>query len=42
MAAETDLGRLLLQAHRVLGYSPRVPIREGLGRFVAWYRQRSK
>ncbi|HEV8630326.1 MAG TPA: GDP-mannose 4,6-dehydratase [Thermoanaerobaculia bacterium] len=27
------------KAQRLLGYSPRVPIREGLQRFVAWYRQ---
>jgi UDP-glucuronate 4-epimerase len=26
------------KAHRLLGYSPKVPIREGLKRFVAWYR----
>ena len=26
------------KARRVLGYSPRVPIREGLKRFVSWYR----
>ncbi len=26
------------KAARVLGYSPKVPIREGLRRFVAWYR----
>jgi len=30
-----DVGK----AGRLLGYSPRVPIREGLKRFVAWYRQ---
>jgi UDP-glucuronate 4-epimerase len=30
-----DVGK----AHRLLGYSPRVPIREGIRRFVAWYRQ---
>jgi len=30
-----DVGK----AHRLLGYSPRVPIREGIGRFVAWYKQ---
>jgi len=30
-----DVGK----ARRLLGYSPRVPIREGLKRFVAWYRQ---
>jgi UDP-glucuronate 4-epimerase len=29
-----DVGK----AQRLLGYSPRVPIREGLRRFVAWYR----
>ncbi len=27
------------KAERMLGYAPRVPIREGLGRFVAWYRE---
>jgi UDP-glucuronate 4-epimerase len=27
------------RAHHLLGYSPRVPIREGLKRFVAWYRR---
>lgn len=27
------------KAGRVLGYSPRVPIRQGLQRFVDWYRQ---
>ncbi|HVT57665.1 MAG TPA: NAD-dependent epimerase/dehydratase family protein [Thermoanaerobaculia bacterium] len=27
------------KAARLLGYSPKVPIREGLRRFVAWYRQ---
>ncbi len=27
------------KAGRVLGYSPKVPIREGLRRFVAWYRE---
>ena len=26
------------KAARILGYSPKVPIREGLRRFVAWYR----
>jgi UDP-glucuronate 4-epimerase len=26
------------KAERLLGYAPRVPIREGLRRFVAWYR----
>lgn len=30
-----DVGK----AGRLLGYSPKVPIREGLRRFVAWYRQ---
>jgi UDP-glucuronate 4-epimerase len=25
------------KAHQLLGYSPKVPIREGLKRFVAWY-----
>jgi UDP-glucuronate 4-epimerase len=29
-----DVGK----AHRMLGYSPKVPIREGLRRFVRWYR----
>ncbi|HYG61275.1 MAG TPA: GDP-mannose 4,6-dehydratase [Thermoanaerobaculia bacterium] len=28
------------KAERLLGYSPKVPIREGLRRFVAWYRER--
>ena len=28
------------KAARLLGYAPRVPIREGLRRFVAWYRER--
>ncbi len=27
------------KAERLLGYSPKVPIREGLRRFVAWYRR---
>ncbi|QQR72063.1 MAG: GDP-mannose 4,6-dehydratase [Holophagales bacterium] len=27
------------KAKRLLGYSPRVPIREGLRRYVAWYRE---
>jgi UDP-glucuronate 4-epimerase len=27
------------KAERLLGYSPKVPIREGLRRFVAWYRE---
>ncbi|HUO86943.1 MAG TPA: GDP-mannose 4,6-dehydratase [Thermoanaerobaculia bacterium] len=27
------------KAGRLLGYAPKVPIREGLRRFVAWYRQ---
>jgi len=31
-----DVGK----AGRQLGYSPKVPIREGLRRFVAWYRER--
>jgi len=31
-----DVGK----AGRLLGYSPKVPIREGLRRFVAWYRER--
>jgi UDP-glucuronate 4-epimerase len=29
------------KAAEVLGYSPKVPIREGLRRFVAWYRQKA-
>jgi len=29
------------KAARMLGYSPKVPIREGLKRFVAWYRDNS-
>jgi UDP-glucuronate 4-epimerase len=29
------------KAGRLLGYRPRVPIREGLARYVAWYRQRT-
>ncbi|HEX2252046.1 MAG TPA: GDP-mannose 4,6-dehydratase [Thermoanaerobaculia bacterium] len=29
------------KAARMLGYAPKVPIREGLRRFVAWYRQRA-
>ncbi len=32
-----DVGK----AGRLLGYSPKVPIREGLRRFVSWYRERS-
>lgn len=28
------------KASRLLGYSPKVPIREGLRRFVAWYQER--
>jgi UDP-glucuronate 4-epimerase len=28
------------KATRLLGYSPKVPIREGLRRFVSWYRER--
>ena len=32
-----DVGK----AERLLGYSPKVPIREGLRRFVAWYREQS-
>ena len=28
------------KAERLLGYSPKVPIREGLQRYVAWYRSR--
>jgi len=27
------------KAERLLGYSPKVPIRDGLARFVAWYRE---
>jgi UDP-glucuronate 4-epimerase len=30
-----DVGK----ARRLLGYSPRVPIREGIARFVSWYKQ---
>ncbi|MDH3525105.1 MAG: UDP-glucose 4-epimerase, partial [Acidobacteriota bacterium] len=26
------------KARRLIGYEPRVPIREGLARFVEWYR----
>ncbi|HKI85997.1 MAG TPA: GDP-mannose 4,6-dehydratase [Thermoanaerobaculia bacterium] len=29
------------KAHRLLGYEPKVPIEEGLRRFVAWYRERN-
>jgi len=29
------------RAHRLLGYEPRVPIQEGLRRFVAWYRDQN-
>ncbi len=29
------------KAGRLLGYSPKVPIREGLRRFVAWYREKN-
>ncbi len=29
------------KARRLLGYSPKVPIREGIQRFVAWYRQQT-
>jgi UDP-glucuronate 4-epimerase len=29
------------KAERLLGYSPKVPIREGLRRFVSWYRERN-
>jgi UDP-glucuronate 4-epimerase len=32
-----DVGK----AHRLLGYSPRVPIRQGIERFVAWYREQT-
>jgi len=28
------------KARRMLGYEPKVPIREGLARYVAWYRER--
>ena len=27
------------KANRVLGYAPKVPIREGLRRFVSWYKE---
>jgi UDP-glucuronate 4-epimerase len=30
------------KAARILGYSPKVPIREGLRRFVSWYRERAE
>ena len=30
------------KAARLLGYGPQVPIREGLRRFVAWYRERAE
>ncbi len=30
------------KAGRLLGYAPKVPIREGLRRFVAWYRQQGR
>jgi len=33
-----DVGK----AGRLLGYSPKVPIREGLRRFVTWYRERNE
>jgi UDP-glucuronate 4-epimerase len=29
------------KAHRLLGYSPKVPIRTGLRRFVEWYREQA-
>ena len=29
------------KAGRMLGYAPKVPIREGLARYVAWYRERA-
>lgn len=29
------------KANRLLGYSPKIPIREGLSRFVAWYRRQA-
>jgi UDP-glucuronate 4-epimerase len=29
------------KARKLLGYAPRVPIREGLARFIAWYRDAS-
>ena len=32
-----SLVRKNMEAGRLLGYSPKVPIREGLRRFVAWY-----
>ncbi len=30
------------KAARLLGYSPKVPIRDGLSRFVSWYRERAE
>ncbi|PYQ56466.1 MAG: epimerase [Acidobacteria bacterium] len=30
------------KAARLLGYAPKVPIREGLRRFVSWYRERAE
>jgi UDP-glucuronate 4-epimerase len=30
------------KAERLLGYSPKVPIREGLKRFVSWYQSRNR
>jgi UDP-glucuronate 4-epimerase len=30
------------KAARLLGYSPKVPIRDGLHRFVSWYRERAE
>jgi UDP-glucuronate 4-epimerase len=30
------------KAARILGYSPKVPIREGLRRFISWYRERAE
>ena len=30
------------KAARLLGYSPKVPIRDGLRRFVSWYRERAE
>ena len=30
------------RARAELGYDPRVPVREGIRRFVAWFRQRQR
>jgi UDP-glucuronate 4-epimerase len=27
------------KAHRLFGYSPRIPLEQGLAEFVSWYRQ---